>query len=570
MKPHNRLSFSHILLLSMTMQLLLPEIWLAKTHPWYEILVSISINSINYSTIVFSMLLLGSILDKTFGKATKRVFIITMFLFISIYSISQSFLWYYFHRHWDHFTLQLFKETTLRESTEFIGTYILRAESFALITVYVLLDVISFKWSYKHKENFLPAKTWHRVILFLAVCSVFSQSYFLIASNAKELYDKAAGQPIKRTAIFNIRASLLQMKEYEHENEKCIETLNKYSYRDEIPDGIEYVILIIGESYNRHHSSLYGYPLETSPCMKKRALAPGFHVFKDVVAPANLTSTCYKLFLSTASCNDTTEWCDVPLFPAIFKHQGWNVVYYSNQFVCEENLDQWDAPMGFVNHPSIAKHIFSTRNHKTYDYDMQLVEDYITHRKELEKQKNLIIFHLYGQHVEYSSRYTHDFDEFNQSDIKRNNLSEYQKTTIAQYDNATRYNDFVVDRIMGLFDNRNAVIIYFADHGEEIYDFRNQQGRTDLETDVRQAIHHQLDVPFVVNLTEKCRQKHPEWDNLLKCASSRPFMTDNLPHLIFDLLNIKSPLFDPRKSPLNQSYSFPKRFIYKTNIEYEP
>ena len=49
---------------------------------------------------------------------------------------------------------------------------------------------------------------------------------------------------------------------------------------------------------------------------------------------------------------------------------------------------------------------------------------------------------------------------------------------MAHYLNAIRYNDLVVDRIIRLFDHRNAVVIYFSDHGEEVHNFREQTCRT--------------------------------------------------------------------------------------------
>ena len=41
---------------------------------------------------------------------------------------------------------------------------------------------------------------------------------------------------------------------------------------------------------------------------------------------------------------------------------------------------------------------------------------------------------------------------------------------MAHYDNATRWNDEVVDRILSNFANEDAVVVYFSDHGEEVYD----------------------------------------------------------------------------------------------------
>ena len=62
-------------------------------------------------------------------------------------------------------------------------------------------------------------------------------------------------------------------------------------------------------------------------------------------------------------------------------------------------------------------------------------------------------------------------------------LSDAEQQSVADYLNATRYNDLVVDHIIRLFEKRNAIVLYFADHGEEVYNYRHQLGCTDLAAD---------------------------------------------------------------------------------------
>ena len=41
--------------------------------------------------------------------------------------------------------------------------------------------------------------------------------------------------------------------------------------------------------------------------------------------------------------------------------------------------------------------------------------------------------------------------------------------TIADYDNATLYNDIVLSKIVDLFRQQEAIVIYLSDHGEDCY-----------------------------------------------------------------------------------------------------
>ena len=93
------------------------------------------------------------------------------------------------------------------------------------------------------------------------------------------------------------------------------------------------IVLVVGESANRHHSQLYGYPLPTTP--HQLALKNGkdsLAVFADVVSPWNLTSRVFKQIFSLQSVGEKGDWSDYALFPAVFKKAGYHVSFLSNQF----------------------------------------------------------------------------------------------------------------------------------------------------------------------------------------------------------------------------------------------
>lgn len=157
------------------------------------------------------------------------------------------------------------------------------------------------------------------------------------------------------------------------------------------------VVLIIGESFNKHFSNLYDGKYNTNPLLAKR-LEEGegpagtekgkLFVFNDVISSDNGTTQNFKYFLSMASVADKKKgisWCDQPLFPTILRSCGFNVVYFSNQFAPNDNLGQWDASMGFVNHPGIEPYIFDHRNNQKFAYDLELVNDFARQRQTLER-----------------------------------------------------------------------------------------------------------------------------------------------------------------------------------------
>lgn len=232
---------------------------------------------------------------------------------------------------------------------------------------------------------------------------------------------------------------------------------------------------------------------------------------------------------------------------------------------------RFNASMGFFNDPRIASLLFDYRGTRTFAYDEQLVTYYEQQRKTLEQPKrNFVIFHLYGQHQRASERFPESGTYFKSGDIRSTlNLSEAERQSVADYLNATRYNDLVVDHIIRLFEKRNAIVLYFADHGEEVYNYRHQLGRTDLATDVPRAKREQLDVPFLIYLTPTYAAAHSDMAARLRAAEGRPFMTDDLPHVIFDILGVRSREFVAAKSLINAQYQAPRKRLLQIKKWYE-
>ena len=67
---------------------------------------------------------------------------------------------------------------------------------------------------------------------------------------------------------------------------------------------------------------------------------------------------------------------------------------------------------------------------------------------------------------------------------------------MAHYDNATRWNDEVINRILRNFANEDAVVVYFSDHGEEVYDGSLPlYGRIHDEQPSAEVIRHEYEIP---------------------------------------------------------------------------
>lgn len=468
--------------------------------------------------------------------------------------------------------LELCDETNPKESSEFINTYVLNPSTYILIFAvlcfglleFILSKNINFANSFLprcliKKKNFLKIAVL--IYVFVSVGHCINQAKYFTFDFKKDI-DNACMKPISVTFIFRTYVAFEQYQEEQSYFDRCAIAQKKLG-QVECTKSIKYIIIIIGESYNKHHSNLYGYDKNTCPNLSK---LDNVYVFDNVITPMNVTSPALKDILSMANADDNTEWCDTPLFPALFKKAGYNVIFQSNQFVKEANMDAWDASCGFFNHPEVEPYIFSFRNSKKFKFDGELINDYkINMKKNESPEKNIIFFHLYGQHQNAAMRFPASFSHFRIDDYQnRKELNEEQKQEVADYDNATLYNDLIVSKIIHMFENEDAIVIYFADHGEEANDYRPHVGRgRGLEKLGASGLRCQMDIPFIVFVSNKFKEQHEETCQRISESVHRPYMTDDLPHMLLDIAEIKTKWFNPKRSIINKQFNSNRRRIIK-------
>ena len=346
------------------------------------------------------------------------------------------------------------------------------------------------------------------------------------------------------------------------------------------------IVLIIGESYGKVNSQLYGYKYPTTPRQVKLERSGLLTRFSDVVSCWNLTSFVFKNVLSMHVVGQKGEWCDYALFPELFKKAGYNVTFLTNQFLPQAKEAIYDFSGGFfLNNPELSKFLFTTRNKSLHRFDEGLLADYdglvksgdivinnARDRKSAAKDPNLIIFHLIGQHVNYRTRVPNDRRVFTAADYaeSRPDLSERRRRVLADYDNACLYNDSIVASIIKRFENTNSIVIYMPDHGEECYEpgrnfiCRNHSADVDWP-----LAHYEFEVPFWIYCTHRYAVTHPEIFKAIKDAKDKRFMTDALPHMLVWLAGISAKDYRPEYNLLSPQYNERRPRILKHVADYD-
>lgn len=336
------------------------------------------------------------------------------------------------------------------------------------------------------------------------------------------------------------------------------------------------IVLIIGESYSRSHCQLYGYDVKDTPRQRRLERRGLLTKFDDVVSCWNLTSFVFKNVLSMHVVGEKGEWCDYPLFPELFRKAGYKVTFLTNQFLPEAKQAVYDFSGGFfLNNPTLSKAQFDVRNTQLHPFDDGLLADYDRFLKDGKidlKGHNLIIFHLIGQHVSYNTRFPRDRHKFTADDYteRRPDIGNGRRRMIANYDNACLYNDSIVDQIVKRFANKNAIVIYMPDHGEEIYEpgrnivCRNHSAEVDWP-----LAHYEFEVPFWIYCSHRYALAHPQVFKAIKDAKGKRFMTDALPHMLVWLAGISTKSYHPQYNLLSPDYNEMRPRILKGAADYD-
>ena len=480
----------------------------------------------------------------------------------------------------------LLSETNARESKEFLNEYLSSSGTLLMIRsffLYLLLAVL-LEYIWKRRNKLRLPNAFKKVLSFICRASVillvivglyscerFGSLFHINSSdNLSAWYSQKEYQPHNKITklLYSTYALRLVSNEVKEALKNTLES-DAVDSKTEVKDSLN-IVVVIGESYIKSHCQLYGYPLPTTPYLNEEKMRGNLYVFDDVISPFNGTNASMKNLLSCNSLSEDEAWYTKPIFPAIFKKAGYEVTLWDNQ---REDVTPAIVSLSlasFMYNDEICKLSYDRTNNWTDKYDGAFVDS--TCEYGLTSSRSLIIYHLMGQHVDAKERYPRNdrWDYFTSDSFHREEsyLSNNKKQEIAEYDNATRYNDYVLMQIIQRFRNQNTVIVYFSDHGEEIYDYRNHKGRDLSGANISyNYLKYQHEIPFMIWCSDKFTECNPQVIEEIQNSLSKPFMTDNLPHLLFHLAKIKTAYYKESKDLLSSSYVCGERIVHDCDYD---
>jgi len=443
----------------------------------------------------------------------------------------------------------VFLNTNFNEASEFMA--IKMTPLLLLFIPYIALFIIVLKHipqlSFQSKGEII---VWSALWLFVA-------TYFT---------DNIVHKRFLRSAVPDVEYAVISfIKESEEYNN--LESRDLFQLDAELTtDNPTLIVIVVGESCNRNHMSLYGYGRETTPRMKARQ---DILVFDNVVSANSNTLYSVMNFLTENNIEHHR-----PLDSCIHIFDVLHSTPYRSYWISNQapiglwengvtNLVQNADVKTFVNVTSSS----SMESTQTAAYDQRLFAPLQSAINDTLKHK-VVFLHLLGCHTQYNKRYPNDFALFEEKGNKRTRV-------INSYDNAVYYNDFVVDSVFSMLKAYSLLhpkvqvsVLYFSDHGENVYDEGDYCGHNYTDKIPRANV----EIPFVLWLSPS--QK--EYLDAHHCpAVSRlhtPYMIDDLFHTIIDLCSIATPCFDKTKSFINQNFDSTRLRIledgnvYSTNV----
>ena len=511
-----------------------------------------------------------------YGK--NKVLKIVFYSFLLLVCLVNFFLYFHFKSSISPNMLLLIAETNANEAAEFFSMYIFSFRTFwsfcllfvaiGMILVVERYELLLSKWISGHRRLSMALR-W--LIILLLTMGLIAHGSYLSLLQCRSTVDVDEWVTEKHAVpmdnISNLFFCVYDLNLAREEQSLAVEATKKYVNLMDMLDNSDSidVVVVIGESYIKWHSELYGYGLHTTPYMKKEQEEGNLYAFTDVLAPFNTTSKVLRNVFSCNSLGYQENWFDYPFFPALFKRAGYRVLFWDNQYD-SSSRESFDFSLNsYLHNPDISSISYDAVNERTYDLDGDMLQSFWKSYMKTRGVHTLSILHMMGQHIAYYNRFPHKapYHHFTKDSILRHEpwMTDEKRQLIADYDNATYYNDAVLKRIFDFYRQRNAIVVYFSDHGEEVYDYQNHAGRRHEKLVDGNLLKYQYEVPFIIWCSDSFIKTHENLVSSVRKSLNCPLSLDNVCQLLFHLGAVRTPAYHPDRDIISSSYQCPPRIV---------
>src|SRR5690606_12291834 len=483
----------------------------------------------NVTILVFILLFVYFIKRRILKKIVAIIFFIPFYsiLFVKIFTLVN------FFNFIDNAVLYTVFETNYSELTGFFSSYSKWYHGLFIISYfYILIKIIlnsTFTLNFKIKKAFY-------VLPVIFICSAVSYRF----------YERSLS-----LLVFN---TYLEYKTFSEEVSKEISKReSKYFSNVANNDEEALYVVIIGESTTRANMGIYGYYRNTNPNLRK--IKNELHLFKDVISPHTHTILSLDKVLSLGDYYNPDN-NKLGTVIQLANQAGFETYWLSNQ----KPIGAYESLIAL--YAKASKHQFYVSNFygQNNKYDEVLFPK-LQETINKKDRKKMIFVHLQGTHISYEQRYPESYQFFKDRPQTKFPSEEAFKL-INDYDDAVRYNDYVVYQIIDKVKNanKNSYVVYFSDHGEEIFHDKDYFGHYEgIGTNAM------FEIPFIVWTSEKYNeQSQINFEDKL----DRKYNLEDFIYSFSELSRISFDQFQSEKSIFNSGFKYKNRVILK-NINYD-
>ena len=440
-------------------------------------------------------------------------------------------------------TINSLFETNPKESAEFLNTFVgLNGGLLALVIICVLYYLVKYRPWHKLEADDISKRVIAGIVMTLSM----AYSIYMCCAYPGIMFGGDNLTPLTR--LMGATSTAWRNHVAYHELQAKLDVDIHLTRND---GHITNIVFILGESTNRNHMHLYGYPMENTPNLDELFKKGEIVFFKDVVSAHSTTVASLSKIFTFCDHESDKPWYEYNNLIDIMNAAGYKTHWLSNQ----ESSGIWGNVAQIYAAHSNVSHYTQIRDSKEDEGRVDgelfpLVDNAITGIGD--STRNFFVIHLMGAHLAYYNRYPFEFAKFNETNIRLPGFNDEQKQVIAQYDNALFYNDYIVSGIIDKFreTNSDTIVIYLPDHGEAVYDEGGVNGHIE-----ENPSRHMIEVPLIMWASEKFKQNHPEKWSMIQEAIQNPYMTDDMIHTVLDIADIYTADFDPAKSIINPDFN---------------
>lgn len=446
-----------------------------------------------------------------------------------------------------HSVIFIIFETNPAESTEFLQSYF-RWWMILVLIVYSYLPYLLWK---QLQPVYLAnrQRTIAVVVTLLIVSWPFSNRMLIRQTSLQVALDLQA-KLMEPVAPWHLVVGFLEYKKQLAAAEKVLLQVNKLPPLEDLSDANANkpmnLVLVIGESTNSQRMGIYGYSRNTTPRLE--ALQDELLAFDNVYTPRPYTIEALEQALTFADEKHPDLYLKKPTLINLMKQAGYKTYWITNQ---QTQTKRNTMLTMFSKQADQQFYLNNNRNQNSAQYDEVVLAPFKKVLNDDSSKRKFIIIHLLGTHRKYNYRYPDKFSVFD--DYKGPPwLNEEQAKEYNSYDDAVLYNDFVISSLISALKEKqqtNDLLLYFSDHGEEVYDYPQKLFAGRNEGAPTSAMYT---IPFIVWGNDIWRHQFDL--QLLREYSHRPYTSSDLIYTWADLAGLSFKGFDPSRSIVNKKY----------------